>query len=96
MIDKNQKEQGVHAEKSRWDNPIINMIVHVFLGTFLFLLVASAAYGVHSYVHWMQEHGVSGYLAVVLEGFANALATLDTVAVLSFFIKKVAKELGEE
>ncbi|CAN7640370.1 hypothetical protein [Massilia sp. LjRoot122] len=93
---KNQKQQDKPAKKGRWDNPAVNMTVHVIMGTFIFLLVATAAYGIDLYVHWLQAHGATTYLVFLLSGFANALVTLDVACALWYIIKKIADEFCDD
>lgn len=93
---KNPKSQDKPAKKGRWDNPAINMTVHVFMGTFIFLLVATAAYGIDLYVHWLQEHGATKYLVFLLSGFANALVTLDVICALWYIIQKIVEEFFDD
>lgn len=95
MNEKNEKSQDNNANKARHGNPALNMLVHVFVGTFCFLLVATAAFGIDLYVQWMQHNGASEFLVLLLEGFARALAIMDVFCALWYIVTKFFDDAGE-
>lgn len=74
MLDKHTQ----HA----WWAPIVHALVHVAIGTAIFIIVAIAALLLGLFVHWLGTLGVSGYVIDLLTLTEDAIVTLDAVGLL--------------
>jgi phosphotransferase system glucose/maltose/N-acetylglucosamine-specific IIC component len=93
---KDQKSGDDQPRKNRFDNPIVNMIVHVFTGTIFFLTVATAAYGVEQYVHFLKAHEASDFLVFILQVFETVLVVINVLLSIWHIIKSIIDEFVDE
>ena len=70
-----------HTERVWWA-PIVHALVHVAIGTVIFVIVAMAALLLGLFVHWLGTLGVSGYVIDVLTFTEYAIVTLDAIGLL--------------
>jgi hypothetical protein len=70
-----------HTERAWW-SPIVHALVHVAIGTVIFIIIALAALVLGLFVHWLGTVGVSGYVIDVLTFTEYAIVTLDAIGLL--------------
>lgn len=74
-------KKHIHNEGPWW-SPVVHALVHVVIGTVIFIIIAVAALLLGLFVHWLGTLGVSGYVIDVLTFTEYAIVTLDAVGLL--------------
>lgn len=76
-----------------------HFVIHIFVGTVLFMAIGAAVVALHWFVTWMAAQGVSSYLITVLQGLEYAVFALDTLAYVWFLVRvswKFLREIAEQ
>ena len=69
-------------KQTAWWSPAVHALVHVAIGTVIFIIIALAALLLGLFVHWLGTLGVSGYVIDVLTFTEYAIVTLDAIGLL--------------
>lgn len=96
---KNPPSKKLHhspPEKKWWDNHAVNMAIHVLSTTFVFLVIATAAYALDCYVHLLEERKASEFLVDVLKLFEKAILLIDVAWALFNILHGIHKEYIEK
>jgi uncharacterized membrane protein len=96
---KNPPQKPHHApseKKNWWNTPSVNMAIHVVSTTFVFLVIATAAYGLDSYVHWLEERQASEFMVQALKIFEKAILVVDVTWAMFNIIHGIYKEYFDE
>lgn len=91
-----KKPHHTTAEKKWWDNHAVNMAIHVLSTTFVFLVIATAAYALDCYVHLLEERDASEFLVQVLKLFEKAILLIDVGWALFNILHGIHKEYIEK
>lgn len=85
---------SVHQSVSDMLRPLWVYFVHVTIGTALFILISSAAVGLHFWVQWLANLGVTGFLVHGCEWAAYAVFLADLFA-YGVYIVRTTRRLVE-
>jgi len=76
-----------------------HFVIHILVGTILFIVIGAAVVALHWFVTWMAAQGVSDYLITVLQGLEYAVFALDALAYVWFLVRvswKFLREIAEQ
>jgi hypothetical protein len=66
-------------QSSTWWMPILNLVIHIVLGSLLFAIIFTPAVLLDFLIQWLKEETkISEFLATLLTGAKIALALIDT------------------
>jgi len=91
-----KKPHHTASEKKWWDNHAVNMAIHVITTTFVFMVIATAAYALDCYVHLLEKRQASAFLVQVLSIFERAILIIDVSWALYNILDGIYKEYLHE
>jgi hypothetical protein len=54
-------------------------VVHILVGTIIFVVLAGAAFGLWALTEWIREQGAPWFIVVICNGMADVLFCIDIV-----------------
>jgi len=85
-----------NKNKKWWDNPVFNTALHVLSTSCRFAIIATAAYLLNLYVHFLEANGASAFLVQVLTVFENVILVIDVLWALYSIVHGIIKEFFDE
>lgn len=83
------------AEKRHWWTPLLNFLVHAFVGTVIFIIIGTPAVGLSLLVHQLAAYHVPTFTITVLTFLEEALLLIDAIAVMMYVIVSTYRELRD-
>jgi len=83
------------SEKRHWWTPLLNFLVHAFVGTVIFIIIGTPAVGLSLLVHELGAYHVPAFTITVLTFLEQALLLIDAIAVVLYVIVSTYRELRD-
>lgn len=83
----------MNNKNQKWHTPLINLAIHVVIGSLMFVIIAIPAVGLSFLVTWLETINVAPYTLQLLTLLEHAIVTIDVLSVLAYILTTIYREV---